>query len=95
MKSAANPTRRPTPEPPACLPRIPPRAPGEVGGGEAHFMANWRWFLQWNLQLDPAVVQKKLDAKQQSSANPAFDCYRLYKAMVTRGGAVQLLHPSS
>ena len=52
---------------------------------EAHFLANWRWFIQWNLKLQPAVVVAQLDIKQRRSGE-TFDCYGFYRAVVERGG---------
>ena len=76
------PRRQRTPEPPSAR---PPRDPDQTAGGEAYFMANWRWFLQWNLKKDPDEILKKLDNNQNRSGKP-FDVYGFYRAVVSRGG---------
>ena len=81
------PRRQKTPEPPPerIQHPIPPRNPDQTAGGEPYFMANWRWFLEWNLKKDPDEILKKLDNNQNRSGKP-FDVYGFYSAVVSRGG---------
>lgn len=84
-ETVKKPKRQRTPPPPPGRPAIPPRNDDEVAGGEDYFMANWRYFLEWNLKKDPAEILKKLDNNQNRSGKP-FDVYGLYAAVVSRGG---------
>lgn len=83
--TASKPKRQRTPPPPSDRPPVPPRVDEEVAGGEEYFMANWRYFLEWNLRKDPDEVMKKLDNNQNRSGKP-FDIYGFYVAVVSRGG---------
>lgn len=82
--NVVKPRRQKTPEPPPGR-TFPPRNNDEVAGGEDYFMAHWRYFLEWNLKLDPAAIIKKLDFNQNRSGKP-FDIYGLYAAVMRRGG---------